>query len=100
MTRHGHVPRASCGLRVPLLIVSVSILTRTALQNVWSFRERTRLARRNSVLMRLIAIFAPNRATSSSTPHPRMRCSFGKGEGVRSLWRSILDMRVECARKG
>jgi hypothetical protein len=29
-----------------------------------------------------------------------MRCSFGKGEGVRSLWRSILDMRVECARKG
>ena len=38
--------------------VSVSILTRRALQNAWSFRERARLARRNSVSTRLIA-FSP-----------------------------------------
>ena len=82
--------------------VSVSILTRTALQNVWSFRERARLARRNSVSTRLIAFSAPNRATSSSTPHPkartRMRCAFG--EGVRSLWRSILDIRQRVRLEG
>ena len=74
--------------------VSVSIVTRTALQNTWSFRERARLARRNSVSTRLMAFSCPSRATSSSTPQPRarmrMRCSFG--EGVRSLWRSILDI--------
>ena len=39
--------------------VSVSILTRTALQNVWSFRERARLARRSSVFTRLIAFCCP-----------------------------------------
>src|SRR5580704_3788818 len=45
--------------------VSVSILTRTALQNVWSLRKRARLARRSSVFMRLIAFSAQSRATSS-----------------------------------
>ena len=76
--------------------VSVSILTRTALQSAWGFRERARLARRNSVSTRLIAVSAPSRATSSSTPYPRarvrMRCSCAEGEGLKSLWRSILDI--------
>src|ERR1700722_16614134 len=84
--------------------VSVSILTRTALQNAWSFRERARLARRNSVSTRLMAFSAPNRVTSSSTPHPRtrmrMRCSCGEGEGVKSLWRSILDIRQRVRLEG
>ena len=102
--RRGQMPRAFCGIRVPLCVRLNSILMRTALQNVWSFRERARLARRNSVSTRLIAFSAPSRARSSSTRHPRTRvrtrCSSREGEGVKSLWRSILDMRIKRVRKG
>ena len=59
--RRGHMPRASCGFVFRRSAVSVSILTRTALQNAWSFREQARLARRNSVSTRLIA-FPPRAA--------------------------------------
>ena len=46
-----------------------------------------------------LAFCAPTCATSSSTPQSRARvrkrCCRAEGEGVKSLWRSILDMRIE-----
>jgi hypothetical protein len=68
-------PRATPFVRASLFRGScfcVSILTKTSLQNAWSFRERARLARRNSVSTRLMAFSVPNRVTSSST-HTRGR---------------------------
>ena len=133
----------------------VSILTRTSLQNAWSFRERARLARRNSapyypawlratpfvagfafpllVLLRLDPHenVAPervelSRAGALSAPQfgfdaldgvfrPELRNEFldatpedahedalfvWRGRGVKSLWRSILDIRRRVRLEG
>jgi hypothetical protein len=96
ITRRGYAPRPSLGLRFSAAPV---LLRLDPHENVAP--ERVELSRAGALsapqfgFERLMAFSVPNRVTSSSTPHPRtrmtMRCSCC--EGVKSLWRSILEIR-------